>query len=193
MSVTLLAVANALQKQHKEGKACFGHSLRVQPILEGKSQGTRRLVTWWAQSGRNECSARLVFPILGRRETEAERINVLEVIFKIFFKDLFILSMCMTGLPTCMCVQCACLVPKVRRGSQILELEFQVLSHPVVAGNWGALEKQPALLICQLPSPLGVIFVPASPLLLLSWDKTVKSPQLRAVGELWAEQNGIQI
>lgn len=38
VSVTLLAVANALQKQHKEGKACFGHSLRVQPILEGKSR-----------------------------------------------------------------------------------------------------------------------------------------------------------
>lgn len=38
VSLTLLAVANALQKQHKEGKACFGHSLRVQPILEGKSR-----------------------------------------------------------------------------------------------------------------------------------------------------------
>lgn len=66
MSVTLLAVANALQKQHKEGKVCLGHSLRVQPILEGKSQGTRRLVTWCAQSGRNERSAQLLFfPILG--------------------------------------------------------------------------------------------------------------------------------
>lgn len=145
-----------------EGKACFGHSLRG----SHRTQEAGYMVSTVRKEGMFS-SAR--FPILGRRrETEVEGINVLEVIFKIIFKDVFILSMCMTGLPTCMCVQCACLVPKVRRGSQILELEFQVLSHPVVAGNWGALEKQPALLICQLPSPLGVIFVPASPLLLLS-------------------------